>query len=61
MESSRIKLGTAMAVTAGLMELAGGVLFTAGLLTPSASALIAEQRCPAQLPSFMYPTASGLH
>jgi putative oxidoreductase len=40
MESIGIKPGVAMAVAAGLMELVGGLLFAAGLLTPLASALI---------------------
>jgi putative oxidoreductase len=40
MESVGIKPGVLMAVLAGLMELAGGVLLAAGLFTPVASALI---------------------
>ncbi|OBZ10181.1 MULTISPECIES: DoxX family protein [Bacillales] len=40
MESIGIKPGVAMAVAAGLMELVGGLLFAAGLLTPLAAALI---------------------
>jgi putative oxidoreductase len=39
-EQIGIKPGVAMAVLAGLGELAGGLLFAAGLLTPVASALI---------------------
>ncbi|MFC5647801.1 DoxX family protein [Paenibacillus solisilvae] len=41
MESIGIKPGVAMAVAAGLMELVGGALFTAGLFTPLAAVLIA--------------------
>ncbi|SDE15074.1 putative oxidoreductase [Paenibacillus sp. UNCCL117] len=41
MESVGIKPGVAMAVLAGLMELAGGLLFAAGLFTPLAAALLA--------------------
>ncbi|OBA07610.1 oxidoreductase [Paenibacillus polymyxa] len=40
MESIGIKPGVLMAVTAGLMELLGGALFTVGLLTPLAALLI---------------------
>lgn len=40
MESIGIKPGVAMAVLAGLMELIGGLLFAAGLLTPLAAVLI---------------------
>lgn len=40
LESVGIKPGVAMAVVAGLMELVGGLLFAAGLLTPLAAALI---------------------
>ncbi|WP_159885719.1 DoxX family protein [Paenibacillus puerhi] len=41
MESIGIKPGVAMAVLAGLMELVGGALFTAGLFTPLAAVLLA--------------------
>lgn len=41
MESIGIKPGVLMAVLAGLMEFVGGLLFTLGLLTPLAAALIA--------------------
>jgi putative oxidoreductase len=41
MDSIGIKPGVLMAVLAGLMELGGGVLFTAGLFTPVAGILIA--------------------
>ncbi|WP_110933421.1 DoxX family protein [Paenibacillus bouchesdurhonensis] len=41
MESIGIKPGLLMAVLAGLMEFVGGLLFTLGLLTPLAAALIA--------------------
>lgn len=40
LESIGVKPGVAMAVVAGLMELVGGLLFTLGLLTPLAGALI---------------------
>ncbi|WP_424767652.1 DoxX family protein [Paenibacillus sp. sgz302251] len=40
LESIGMKPGVAMAVVAGLMELVGGLLFTLGLLTPLAAALI---------------------
>ncbi|MCA0756254.1 DoxX family protein [Paenibacillus sp. N4] len=40
LESIGVKPGVAMAVVAGLMELVGGLLFTLGLLTPLAAALI---------------------
>lgn len=41
MESIGIKPGVAMAIIAGLSELAGGLLFAAGLFTPIAAILIA--------------------
>ncbi|MNV57605.1 putative oxidoreductase MhqP [compost metagenome] len=40
MESIGIKPGVTMAVLAGLMELIGGFMFAAGLLTPVAAVLI---------------------
>lgn len=40
LESIGVKPGVAMAIVAGLMELVGGALFAAGLLTPLAAALI---------------------
>lgn len=40
MESIGIKPGVLVAVAAGLMELTGGVLFAAGLLTPVAALLL---------------------
>ncbi|MGO4545180.1 DoxX family protein [Paenibacillus sp. 2TAB23] len=40
LESIGVKPGVAMAVVAGLMELVGGLLFAAGLLTPLAAVLI---------------------
>ncbi|CAM4367316.1 putative oxidoreductase [Paenibacillus endophyticus] len=40
LESIGVKPGVAMAVVAGLMELVGGLLFVAGLLTPLAAVLI---------------------
>lgn len=41
MESIGLKPGVAMAVAAGLLELVGGLLFAAGLLTPLAAVLLA--------------------
>ncbi|WML49704.1 DoxX family protein [Neobacillus sp. PS3-34] len=41
MESIGIKPGAAMALMAGLLEFVGGLLFTAGLLTPLAGIAIA--------------------
>lgn len=41
MESVGIKPGVVMAVFAGVLELAGGALFAAGLFTPVAAAFIA--------------------
>ncbi|MBD2870244.1 DoxX family protein [Paenibacillus arenilitoris] len=40
LESIGVKPGVAMAVVAGLLELTGGLLFAAGLLTPLAAAFI---------------------
>ena len=40
LESIGVKPGVAMAIVAGLMELVGGLLFAAGLLTPLAAVLI---------------------
>lgn len=40
LESIGVKPGVVMAVVAGLMELVGGLLFAAGLITPVAAALI---------------------
>lgn len=40
LESIGVKPGVVMAVVAGLMELVGGLLFAAGLITPIAAALI---------------------
>jgi len=40
MESIGIKPGVAMAVLVGIMELGGGLLFAAGLLTPLAAVLL---------------------
>lgn len=40
LESIGVKPGVVMAVVAGLMELVGGLLFAAGLITPIAAVLI---------------------
>ncbi|WP_029191607.1 DoxX family protein [Paenibacillus elgii] len=63
MESVGIKPGVAMAVLAGLMELLGGVLFAAGLLTPLAAVLIAATMVGAIVkvhgPNGLWSTANG--
>ncbi|WP_090674083.1 DoxX family protein [Paenibacillus tianmuensis] len=63
MESVGIKPGVVMAVLAGLMELLGGVLFAAGLLTPLAAALIAATMLGAIVkvhgPNGLWSTANG--
>ncbi|SFA81595.1 putative oxidoreductase [Cohnella sp. OV330] len=63
MESIGIKPGVAMAVAAGLMELLGGALFTVGLLTPVAAALIALAMIGAivkvHAPNGLWATANG--
>ncbi|MDO3680120.1 DoxX family protein [Paenibacillus ehimensis] len=63
MESVGIKPGVVMAVLAGLMELLGGVLFAAGLLTPLAAALIAAAMLGAIVkvhgPNGLWSTANG--
>ncbi|WP_169084190.1 DoxX family protein [Paenibacillus sp. PL91] len=63
MESIGIKPGVAMAVAAGLMELVGGLLFAAGLLTPLAAALIVLAMLGAIVkvhgPNGLWATANG--
>ncbi|MFB6364176.1 DoxX family protein [Paenibacillus elgii] len=63
MESVGIKPGVVMAVLAGLMELLGGILFAAGLLTPLAAALIAATMLGAIVkvhgPNGLWSTANG--
>ncbi|GMX66291.1 MULTISPECIES: DoxX family protein [Paenibacillus] len=63
MESVGIKPGVVMAVLAGLMELLGGVLFAAGLLTPLAAVLIAATMLGAIVkvhgPNGLWSTANG--
>ncbi|WP_088830411.1 DoxX family protein [Paenibacillus tyrfis] len=63
MESVGIKPGVVMAVLAGLMELLGGVLFAAGLLTPLAAVLIAATMVGAIVkvhgPNGLWSTANG--
>src|SRR4030095_13395266 len=63
MESIGIKPGVAMAVAAGLMELIGGLLFAAGLLTPLAAALIVLAMLGAIVkvhgPNGLWATANG--
>ncbi|MDG0792657.1 DoxX family protein [Cohnella ginsengisoli] len=63
MESVGIKPGVAMAVAAGLMELLGGALFTVGLMTPVAAALIALAMIGAivkvHAPNGLWATANG--
>ncbi|MFC3747417.1 DoxX family protein [Paenibacillus sp. GCM10012306] len=64
MESIGMKPGVAMAVLAGVMELVGGVLFTFGLLTPLASALIIATMFGAivkvHAPNGFWATAGGI-
>jgi putative oxidoreductase len=64
MESIGMKPGVTMAVLAGLMELVGGVLFTLGLLTPLASALIIITMLGAivkvHAPNGFWATANGI-
>jgi putative oxidoreductase len=63
MESVGIKPGVAMAVVAGLMELIGGAMFAAGLLTPVAAILIALTMLGAIVkvhgPNGLWSTANG--
>ena len=64
MESIGIRPGVAMAVAAGIMELVGGVLFTAGLLTPVAAVLIAATMLGAIIkvhaPNGFWSTSNGI-
>lgn len=64
MESIGIRPGVAMAVAAGIMELVGGVLFTAGLLTPVAAVLIAVTMLGAIIkvhaPNGFWSTSNGI-
>ncbi|WP_342419260.1 DoxX family protein [Paenibacillus sp. FSL H8-0168] len=63
MESIGIKPGVFMAVSAGLMELLGGVLFALGLLTPLAALLITVTMLGAIFkvhgPNGIWATANG--
>lgn len=63
MESVGIKPGVAMAIFAGVLELAGGTLFAAGLLTPVAALLIALTMVGAIVkvhgPNGLWATANG--
>jgi putative oxidoreductase len=63
LESVGIKPGVAMAVAAGLMELIGGLLFVAGLLTPLAAVLIVLTMLGAIVkvhgPNGIWATANG--
>ncbi|MCF2716852.1 DoxX family protein [Paenibacillus sp. UKAQ_18] len=63
MESIGIKPGVLMAVSAGLMELLGGALFTLGLLTPLAALLITVTMLGAIFkvhgPNGIWATANG--
>ncbi|WP_379130226.1 DoxX family protein [Paenibacillus sp. sgz500958] len=63
MESVGIKPGVTMAVLAGLMELVGGLLFVAGLLTPVAAVLIIATMLGAivkvHAPNGFWSTANG--
>jgi len=63
LESVGIKPGVAMAVAAGLMELVGGLLFAAGLLTPLAAVLIVLTMLGAIVkvhgPNGIWATANG--
>lgn len=64
MESIGIKPGVAMAVLAGMLELVGGLLFAAGLLTPVATVLIAATMLGAIIkvhaPNGFWSTANGI-
>jgi putative oxidoreductase len=63
MESVGIKPGVTMAILAGLMELVGGLLFAAGLLTPVAAILIIATMLGAIIkvhaPNGFWSTANG--
>lgn len=64
MESIGIKPGVTMAVLAGLMELVGGFMFAAGLLTPVAAILIAATMLGAIIkvhaPNGFWSTSNGI-
>ncbi|WP_449599192.1 DoxX family protein [Paenibacillus sp. Marseille-Q9583] len=64
MESIGIKPGVTMAVLAGILELAGGFMFAAGLLTPVAAVLIAATMLGAIIkvhaPNGFWSTANGI-
>ncbi|WP_139996711.1 DoxX family protein [Paenibacillus paridis] len=63
LESIGVKPGVAMAVVAGLMELVGGLLFAAGLLTPLAAVIIVLTMLVAIVkvhgPNGLWVTANG--
>lgn len=63
LESIGVKPGVAMAVVAGLMELVGGLLFAAGLLTPLAAVIIVLTMLVAIVkvhgPNGLWATANG--
>lgn len=64
MESIGIKPGVTMAVLAGLMELIGGFMFAAGLLTPVAAVLIVATMLGAIIkvhgPNGFWSTSNGI-
>lgn len=64
MESIGIKPGVTMAVLAGLMELVGGFMFAAGLLTPVAAVLIVATMLGAIIkvhaPNGFWSTSNGI-
>ncbi|AIQ76982.1 MULTISPECIES: DoxX family protein [Paenibacillus] len=64
MESIGIKPGVTMAILAGIMELVGGFMFAAGLLTPVAAVLIAATMLGAivkvHAPNGFWSTSNGI-
>lgn len=64
MESIGLKPGVTMAVLAGLMELIGGFMFAAGLLTPVAAVLIVATMLGAIIkvhgPNGFWSTSNGI-
>jgi putative oxidoreductase len=64
MESIGIKPGVMMAVLAGVLELVGGFMFAAGLLTPVAAVLIAATMLGAIIkvhaPNGFWSTSNGI-
>ncbi|MNO49594.1 putative oxidoreductase MhqP [compost metagenome] len=64
MESIGIKPGVTMAVIAGILELVGGFMFAAGLLTPVAAVLIAATMLGAIIkvhaPNGFWSTSNGI-